>query len=289
MNPSSHSGRLDVGIAAGGQLRWTAVELRGVVEEARTRLDLAPLPTVAFGRCAAAASMLLRLSSKSPIKLDLDARGDGPLARVLIEVGLEGDLRGLVGSRRACGADGDRDLRVGPALGQGVLRIGRHGVAGTSYHSHVELVSGEIGADVAHFLAQSEQRRSAVLLGVLLDRDGVSAAGGAILEALPDAGPRTVEKLEDKIGRLGSVSRRIEEAGIEGLLAEVLSDLKPETLDTQELRYRCPYDRHRLASQLAALSREDIQELAEADGTLDAKCSFCGEVYNLRLEELLPS
>ena len=49
-------GRLIVGLAGDGQLRWAAADVTGVVEEARLRLDLAPIPAIAFGRCAAVAS-----------------------------------------------------------------------------------------------------------------------------------------------------------------------------------------------------------------------------------------
>ena len=263
--------------------------MTGVVEAARRRLDLAPIAAIAFGRCAAAAAMLLRMSAKLPLRLELDARGDGPLARVLAEVGVEGDIRGLVSGAQVAGLDGPQDLRVGPVLGKGVLQVRRYGMHGSSYESQVELVTSEIGGDVAHYLSQSEQRRSAVLVGVLVRPEGIEAAGGLIVEALPEAEKETVHLVEKEIAALSSVSRLVADYGIDGMVGQVLGELDPERIETQEVRYSCRCDRARITSKLCVLTREELEELTEADGTLEAECAFCGEVYRLRLEELLPS
>ena len=57
-------------------------------------------------------------------------------------------------------------------------------------------MSGEIGEDVAYYLSQSEQRKSAVLLGVLGKPSGVAAAGGMLVEVLPGAPEEAVARLE---------------------------------------------------------------------------------------------
>ena len=78
--------------------------------------------------------------------------------------------------------------------------------------SQVELVSGEIGIDIAHYLEQSEQTRSAVLLGVLARPDGlVAAAGGMVVEVLPGAPDEAIELLEANIAGIGGVSELLEQ------------------------------------------------------------------------------
>ena len=57
----------------------------------------------------------------------------------------------------------------------------------TPYSSTVELVSGEIGDDLTHYLVNSEQTPSALVLGVFVGADGVEAAGGLLLQILPRA------------------------------------------------------------------------------------------------------
>src|SRR6266853_754658 len=89
--------RLQLGMAGSGALRWVAVDVTDIVREVRDRLDLTPVAAAALGRAVAGASMLLRLATKTPSRLVLDIRGDGPLRQVLVEVDEEGNIRGTVG------------------------------------------------------------------------------------------------------------------------------------------------------------------------------------------------
>ncbi|HVS65152.1 MAG TPA: Hsp33 family molecular chaperone HslO [Thermoanaerobaculia bacterium] len=283
---SEREGILEVGLAAGGRLRWAAADITAVVEEARIRLDLSPLATVAFGRCAAAAVMLHRLALKTPARLDIDVRGDGPVGRVLVEVRDDGGLRGLVSQIHAVGENGPQDLRVGPGIGRGLLRVRREDQSGRRYESQVELVTGEIGVDVAHYLEQSEQRQSAVMLGVLASPDGVEAAGGLLIEAMPDAERDLVSRLERSIGEFGSVSRVLDRDGLEGSVSRLLGDLEAETVERREIRYQCQCRREGLADSLGVLDRQQLVELVSENGAIDAECAYCGQVYHFDLDEL---
>ena len=91
------SGTLEYGVAGEVSLRWAAVDLTPVVEEARQRHDLSPIAAVALGRAMAGATLLLRLSARASRRLTLTVAGDGPIGKIVAEVDSEGNLRGLVG------------------------------------------------------------------------------------------------------------------------------------------------------------------------------------------------
>lgn len=283
-------GQLDLGMAGNGSLRWAVVNLTDVVEEARDRLDLSPVAAAAFGRTLAGAALLLRLSTKTPTRLVLELRGDGPLGRVVAEADEEGNLRGLVGNTHVDVPDWPNGkLGVGRAVGKGYLRVLReHGERG-NYHSQVELVSGEIGDDLAHYLEQSEQSRSAVLLGVLAKPTGVAAAGGMIVEVLPGASDDVIDVLERNIAGIPGVSHLVEEGGAQHVVETLLAGLDRQVKETRPLRYRCRCDRERLLNHLVLLSDEDRDSLREQDGTIGADCVFCGSHYRFTPEDLLPA
>ena len=281
-------GRLRAGVAGGGSLRWVAADITAVVETARARLDLSPVAAAALGRSLAAAALLLRLAAKTPARLVVEIIGDGPLGRLIAEADDEGSLRGMVGNRRAGVPDlPNAKLAVGRAVGRGRMQVLRER-DGASYASQVELVSGEIAEDVAHYLRQSEQSRPAVLLGVLGRPHGVAAAGGIIVEALPAAGEAALARLEANLAAAGGVSRLVEAGGARGVLDTVLAGLDPVEREARVLAYRCRCSRRRLERHLAPLPYEELLALADDTGVIDAECAFCAEHYRFAPEELRP-
>jgi molecular chaperone Hsp33 len=280
-------GRLELGLAGKGAFRWAVADITDVMEEVRDRFDLWPVPAAALGRCLAGAALLQRLSTKTPSRLMLEVRGNGPLLRVLAEADDEGNLRGMVGDSQVQVPDwpGGK-LGVGRAVGKGYLRVLREYEGGNSYQSQVELVSGEIGEDVAYYLRQSEQTPSAVLLGVLGKPSGVVAAGGMVVEVLPGAPEEAIARLEENIAKIRGISHLLEEGGADHVVEHILAGFDREVKETRPLRYRCRCSRERLLHHLTLLPAEDRDYLREDDGSIGADCAFCGSHYRFTPEEL---
>jgi len=275
-----------MGGAGSGHLRWGAVEITSVLEEIRARLDLSPVAAATLGRTMAGAALLLRLSNKTPTRLLIRVAGNGPLGEVIAEADAEGNLRGQVENPRlALAPTGEGKLDVGGAVGKGSLIVERLSNAGHQ-RSVVELVSGEIGDDLAHFLTQSEQTRSVVMVGVLAKPFGVAAAGGFIGEALPEAPESMVDRFARNVARLTGVSRLIEERGIDEVVGRALAGLDHCAAVETQLRFRCRCSRERLAAQLGTLSDADLERLANGEPVIEATCRSCGTVYRVSRQEL---
>jgi molecular chaperone Hsp33 len=288
--PIGTQGKLELGLAGGGAFRWAVADITSIVAEARERFDLWPVPTAALGRCLAGAALLQRLATKSPSRLMLEVRGDGPILRVLAEADEEGNLRGMVGDPWVEVPNWPNNkLGVGRAVGKGYLRVIRAFDDGRPpYQSQVELISGEIGIDVAHYLEQSEQTHSAVLLGVLNRPDGlVASAGGMVVEALPGAPEEDVERLEANLASFPGISEVLEVEGIEGVVVRVLKDLDTEVVEARPLRYRCRCSRERFLRRLTLLSAEDRAYVRE-EPVIKVDCHFCGAHYEYSPDELMP-
>jgi molecular chaperone Hsp33 len=279
-------GGLRLGLAGDGGLRWAVADLSTVIEAARGRLDLSPVAAAALGRSLTAAALLLRLAAKTPTRLVVEVKGDGPLRRVIAEADDAGNLRGMVGDPRAeVEHTPEGKLAVGRAVGRGMLRVIHEQDAG-SYHSQVELVSGEIGEDVSHYLDQSQQIRSAVLLGVLARPHGVASAGGMIVEVLPGCSPAVVDRLEANVAAVAGVSRLVEAGGMDEVVGTVLAGLDHRELESRTLHYRCRCSRERLRRHLALLGEEDIASLRLDDGSVEAECVFCASTYQFSAGDL---
>jgi len=276
------AGTLRIGTAARGDLRWALADLTPLVEEARVLRDLSPLAAIGFGQLLTAAVLLTRLISKEPLRLLLEVRGDGPLGRLRAEADTQGRVRGLV-ERRLAAREHD-DAGATPGLGSGMLRVVRQ-QRKQNHESRVALVEGGVARNVAHYLEQSEQIQSAVLLGVLARPEGVVASGGLIVEALPGADPELVRRLEARIPRIPSVSALLEDGGPWALLETALGEVERETLEERQLVLTCDCDRDRFRGHLRALIARDPAILGD-DPEMDVQCSFCGADYKYRADEL---
>lgn len=277
-------GELQLGVAANGDLRWAAVDVAGPLEEARYRLDLSPVSAVALGRALAAAALLLRFTSKASGRLLVEVLGDGPLGKIFAEADSEGHLRGRVGKPRLA-TPGGGALAIGWAVGKGLLRVTREGER-DRYTSQVELVSGEMGRDLVHYLEQSQQIRSAALLGVLPRPTGIAAAGGVLIEAFPGTPEETLTKLESNIAALAGVSAYLAEGGITALRDAVLDGFDRDDLERHRLIYRCRCSRETLLAQLQGLSTADVEAIVDDSGYCVAECAFCGTIYRYPSDEL---
>src|SRR5206468_653690 len=169
-----------------------------LVEEARVRHGTLPTATAALGR-ALTAGLLLGGLSKADERVSLQWSGDAPLGSILVDATPGGQVRGFVSRPQTHLPARAGKLDVGGAVGRGVLCVMRIPLGEASpYRSIVPLVSGEIGTDVASYLAGSEQIPSVVGVGVFVHADGrVGAAGGYLLQAMPGADAEAVDRLEE--------------------------------------------------------------------------------------------
>lgn len=280
------AGELRLGVAGQGDLRWAVVDLGSPLEDARQRLDLSPIAAVALGRALAAAALLLRFTTKGSSHIVLEVRGDGPLGKITAEVNALGYVRGLVGAPRLETPDGG-GMRLADAVGRGTLQITWWNPRGERYQSQVELVSGEIGKDLVHFLHQSQQIRSAALLGVLPKPTGIAEAGGLIVEALPGVREKYLTVLEKNIASFDGVSTSLEKGGAQQLLDDALVGLDRDDLESHELHYGCGQGRDNLVEKLQHLTPEDVAAIVDESGCFTAECAYCARKFTLTNDELL--
>jgi molecular chaperone Hsp33 len=270
----SASGTLTLGIAGSGDFRWAAVDVTAPLERMRRRLDLSPVAAVALGRTLTAAALLLRFTSKNPGKVRVEIQGDGPLGPLSAEVDSNGRMRGMVGELGFAGF-GDGSLDVGRAVGKGFFTVTQESTGIRPYRGQVELQDGEIGSDLVHYLAQSQQIHSAALLGVLPVPEGIGAAGGLLVEALPGADELRLRQLEQNIAGLQGISHYLRVGGAGALRDAALSGLDRESLESHAIYYGCRCTRDELLQRLLTLPSEDLETLVQDQGSCEVVCGFC--------------
>jgi len=278
--------------AAGGGIRAVGAIATRLTEEARQRHRLSAVATAALGRTMSAGLLLASNMKRPGSRVNIRVKGDGPLGGILIDAGLDGTVRGYVGNPSVeLPPTSQGKLDVGGAVGKdGYLYVVRDVGYGYPYSSTVELISGEIGEDVSHYLASSEQTPSALILGVFVDSSGVTAAGGILIQVLPKAArdEALVAALESRITALSGFTPLLRAGkSLPEMFEQILGDMDLAILpETQMLRFQCGCSFERVLGALKMLGEAELQDMIEQDDGAEATCHFCGEVYQASGEHL---
>lgn len=266
------------------QIRALAVRSTNLVAKAQKLHETSPVATAALGRTLSAVAMMISLE-KSSKKIGLKIMGDGPLDRVIAEANNKGHVRGYVGNPKIDFMLNDQNkLDVEMAIGKGELYVRKMMDLKEPYESKIKLVSGEIGEDLTYYYSQSEQIPTSVGLGVLVDTDfSVKAAGGFIIQLLPETPEETILQLEDNLKNIDSVSRIIKEGNSpEELLDIVLKSFDYDITQVNEVEYKCNCDKSKGLEIVNTLSIEEIKESLKEDGYVEITCHYCNSKYRYK-------
>ena len=179
-------------------------------------------------------------------------------------------------------------LDVGGALGIGVLSVIKDIGLKEPYVGQTILVTSEIAEDLTYYFATSEQTPSSVALGVLMNKDNtMHEAGGFIIQLMPDATEELIDKLEQRIKEITSVTEMLEQGMTpEEILNHILGDMNLEILDTVPTEFYCNCSKDRVSKAVMSIGAEELQKMIDDDKPIEVNCHFCNSHYNFTVEEL---
>jgi molecular chaperone Hsp33 len=278
--------------AADGGIRAVGLISTQLTEEVRGRHKMSAVATAALGRTMSAGLLLSSSMKKAGSRINIRINGDGPLGVVFADAGLDGTVRGYVTNPQVELPTNDKGkLDVGKAVGRnGFVYVVKDTGYEYPYSSTVELVSGEIGDDLTHYLVSSEQTPSALLLGVFVNKTGVAAAGGLLLQVLPKAAQDAslVELLESRISGLTGFTPLLRQGkSLSQILQDLLGDLDLDIFpETQLVRFQCSCSFDRVLGALKMLGEAELKDMIAKDDGAEATCHFCAQVYQADRDRL---
>ncbi len=278
--------------AAEGGIRAVGVIATRLTNEARKRHQLSNVATAALGRTMSAGLLLASSMKQANSRVNIRIKSNGPLGGILVDAGLDGTVRGYVDNPKVeLPPNHKGKLDVGGAVGkEGYLYIVRDVGYGYPYSSTVELVSGEIGDDITHYLVSSEQTPSALLLGVFVNSQGATASGGLLLQVMPKAArdEELVAQLESRISQLSGFTPLLKMGKtIPEIFQDLLGDMGLKIFpEVQMVHFSCRCSFNRVLGALKMLGIDELQDMIEKDNGAEATCHFCGEVYHATEEDL---
>lgn len=281
-------------LAYNGKIAITCIQTTELVEKARKIHDLSPVVTAAFGRLLTMATMMGAEMKNSKDVLTIQLKADGPIGMMLVTANNFPRVKGYVSNPIVdLPLNEFGKLDVGGAVGtNGYLNIIKDIGLKEPYVGISPLVSGEIAQDFAQYFAQSEQKQTAVALGVLVDKNGVKRSGGYMISPMPDATEEEICQVEKSIFEAGAISRMLEQGmDLKQIAEKVTGDKNVKVIEDYRIPiYECDCSKEHMADGLASLGKEELEDIIEKDGQAELICHFCNKKYLFEkkdLEEIL--
>lgn len=275
--------------AANAQLRCFAATTKEMVETARQAHNTSPVMTAALGRLMTAGAMMGAMQKGDADVLTLQIKGGGPAKGLTVTADAHGNVKGYaVVPDVMLPPNSKGKLDVGGALAPGFLTVIKDLGLKDPYVGEVMLVTGEIGDDLTEYFMSSEQVPSSVGLGVLMNKDNtVHEAGGFIIQLMPFTEDAVIDKLENNLRNITSVTSMLEAGNSpEDILKIILDGFDIEFTDKLPTRFYCNCSKERFAKGLISLPKKDMKDMIAEGKDIEVNCQFCGKHYIYTTEEL---
>ena len=277
-------------LAYNGKISVVCSSTTNLVEEARKLHDLSPLATAVMGRVLTITALIGSEMKNKTDKLTIQIKGNGPIGKIVAVSDNTPHVKACITNPHAdLPLNEFEKLDVGGAVGnQGFINVIKDIGLKEPYIGISPLTSGEIAEDFANYFQISEQKQTAVALGVLVDKDGVRSSGGYIITPMPDATEEEISKVEQLIFQAGAISKMLDNnLSLKEIAQKVTGDENVQVIDSSiEPVYECECNKERFADGLMTLGKEQLTELIEEDEKAQIQCQFCNKKYNFNKEEL---
>ena len=277
-------------LAHGGRVSVICANTTKMVEEARKTHDMSPVVTAAFGRLLTITAIMATEMKGSKDKLTVQLKGNGPIGVMIATANNKPIVKGYATNPVVeLPLNQDGKLDVSGAVGyEGYINVVKDIGLKDPYIGISPLVSGEIAEDFANYFVNSEQRNSAVALGVLVDKNGVRASGGYLINPMPDATEEDISIVEQSIFKAGAMSKMLDQnLTLEEIAKKITGDENVEIIEDRIVpEFKCDCSKEHMQDALMTIGKEELEDIIEKEGKAELVCHFCNKKYQFNKQEL---
>ena len=279
------------GTAKDGMIRVIGCTTTEVVNDGCSVHNCSPVASAAFGRMLTAGVLLGSTLKGDNEVVTTKINGGGPINGITVTAYSNGNVKGVLGNPNVdLPLNSKGKLDVGGAVGKdGLLYVIKDLGMKDPYVGQVPIHSGEIAEDFTYYFTISEQTPSAVSLGVLVDKDlSIKAAGGFIIQMMPDADPLLADLLMYRLEEIPSITSMIASGKtIEEILEYIFDGMDLKLSDEViEPKYYCDCSRERIEKALISIGEKDLREIYEEGQEEELVCHFCNKKYKFTHDEI---
>lgn len=222
-----------------------------------------------------AVTTLIAANLKQPGRMTFQLRGEGPVHLLVLDCDEQLRLRGMAHWRPDAPLG---QLTAPDLLGHGQLALTLDAATMRQpYQSLVPLVGDSIAAIFEHYLTQSEQQPTRIVLAA-----GPERAVGLLLQKLPSADARDPDGW-NRLQHLLATLRPAEMLGHtpEDLLLRVFPEEDIRLFSARPVSHHCPEDWEKIQNMLRGLGRAECDAILREKGEIVIRDDICNRDYRL--------
>jgi molecular chaperone Hsp33 len=230
-------------------------------------------------------SVLFRETMAPNLRVQGILKGAGGTGSLVADSHPSGKTRGLVQL-----ANGSTEVDIGAGA---ILQVMRTLPDGKINQGFIEVPdSGGISRALMEYMQTSEQVVSMLAMGTLLDESRVSAAGGYLVQLLPEVGRGPLMIMTERLKDFENIDAQLKEPNFSpnALLEELLYGMAYTRLEESSVGFECWCNELRVVSAIATLPKPDIEHLLSGGEVLEIACEYCKREFRIppaRLQGLL--
>lgn len=287
--------------------RFIVFDSTDLVKEAQKLHKLDPIATMFFGQFLTGTSLLSEDIKGDVYELALKLKTDGIYNTIVAVANSKGEIKGyithdldkmnkIIDKNGEFLTDNNGVVRL---LGKGVLESRRDIGLSKPFTSVIETNEENMSDIFANFYLNSEQVRSVISLGVKMDENGnILKSGGFVVQLMPNAEEKFIEKLENKIKQIHGVSELLNggmslEQIVELLYEDLSLDLTDDDIKNNRkyyvedfkiassdfLQYKCNCTKEMYLDGVKSIGMTVINKILEEEGEIKVECHFCDKIY----------
>jgi molecular chaperone Hsp33 len=231
-------------------------------------------------------SVLFRETMAPNLRVQGILKGSGGSGSLVADSHPSGKTRGLVQL-----SGGASEVSIGQGA---IMQMMRTLPSGKINQGFVEVPEGEgsISRALMAYMQSSEQVVSMLAMGTLLDGARVIAAGGYLVQLLPEVGRGPLMVMTERLKEFETIDEQLRSPDFSPsmLLEELLYGMPYTRLEESPVGFECWCNELRVVSAIATLPRADIEHLLESGEVLEIACEYCKREFRIppvRLQGLL--
>ena len=150
-----------------------------------------------------------------------------------------------------------------------------------------ELVSDDVSLNFMQYFDRSEQVPTAVCIGVDIEGDVCTAAGGVVMQLLPGTSDMNRDLAEEKMQNFLQPEKLIAKMGAKGIMENYFGGLTTkENVYLTHPDYICNCSRQKISAILLTMGKSELYNILEEQGKISVHCHYCNTDYLFDKEDI---